>query len=122
MKAEYIDKAFDLLYELQSLFFLNGLNINDVHLLLELLANYRVTREQASLGLRESKVKERLKFQFENSRCFGTSVLPNILFDDGERHRLILEGDADREVVENTLLRLNERGNYWPEAIHVDKK
>ena len=57
VKAEDIDKAFDLFYELQSLFFLNGLNINDVHLLLELLANYGVTRKQASLGLRESKVK-----------------------------------------------------------------
>ena len=31
-----------------------------------------------------------------------------------------LGGYADREVIENTLSRLNERGNYWPEAIHVD--
>ena len=72
--------------------------------------------------MRQSRLKERIRFQFENSRSFGTSVLPSILFDDGERYRLLFGGYADREVIENKLLRLNERGNYWPEAIHVDKK
>ena len=91
-------------------------------LLEELLSNYVVTKEQAALGMSQSKIKEKVRFQFENSRSFGTSVLPNILFDDAERRRLLLGGYADREVIENTLSRLNERGNYWPEAIHVDKK
>ena len=31
-------------------------------------------------GLRQSKLEERVRFQFENSRSFGTTVLPNILF------------------------------------------
>ena len=122
MKAEDIDRAFDLLYELQNLFFVEGLNINDIHLLFERLSNYGVIREQATLGKSQSKIKEKVMFQSENSRSFGTSVLPNILFEDGERRRLLLGGYADREVIRNTLSRLNERGNYWPETIHVDKK
>ena len=35
LKVEDLNKAFGLLYELQSLFFLKGLNINDMSLLLE---------------------------------------------------------------------------------------
>ena len=120
VKSEDIDRAFDLLYELQSLFFVKGANINDMHLLLELLPNYGVTREQASLAMDQSSVKERVKFQFENSRSFGTSVLPSMLFDDGEGYKLLLGGYADTEIIENTLSRLNERGNYWPKSIHIN--
>ena len=120
LKVEDLDKAFDLLYELQSLFFVKGLNINDMSLLLEALSNYGVTKEKGALELRQSKLEERVRFQFENSRSFGTTVLPNILFDDGKRYRLLLGGYADCEVIENTLLQLNERGNYWPKAIHID--
>ena len=117
---EDLDKAFDLLYELRSLFFLKGLNINDMSLLLEALSNYGVTKEKGAMELRQSKLEERVRFQFENSRSFGTNVLPNILFDDGKRYRLLLGGYADFEVIENTLLQLNERGNHWPKAIHID--
>ncbi len=120
LKVEDLDKAFDLLYELQSLFFVKGLNINDMSLLLEVVANYGVTREKGALELRQSKLEERVRFQFENSRSFGTTVLPNILFDDGKRYRLLLGGYADFEVIKNTLLQLNERGNYWPKTIHID--
>ena len=122
LKVEDLDKAFDLLYELQSLFFLKGLNINDMSLLLEALLNHGVTREKFARELRQSKLEERVRFQFENSRSFGTTVLPNILFDDGKRYRLLLGGYADCEVIEKTLLQLNERGNYWPKAIHIDEK
>ena len=86
----------------------------------ELLSNYGVTREQASLGMRQSGVKERVRFQFENSRSFGSRVLPSILFDHGEGYELLLVGYADTEIIENTLSRLNERGNYWPKSIHID--
>ena len=120
LKVEGLDKALDLLYELQSLFFVKGLNINDMSLLLEALSNKGVTKEQGALELRQSKLEERVRFQFENSRSFGTTVLPNILFDDGKRYRLLLGGYADFEVIENTLLELNERGNYWPKATHID--
>jgi len=89
-------------------------------LLLEALSNYGVTMEKGVLELRQSKLEERVRFQFENSRSFGTTVLPNILFDDGKRYRLLLGGYADFEVIEKTLLQLNERGNYWPKAIHID--
>ena len=89
-------------------------------LLLEVLSNYGVTKEKGALELRQSKLEERVRFQFENSRSFGTTVLPNILFDDGKRYRLLLGGYADCEVIEKTLMQLNERGNYWPKAIHVD--
>ncbi len=120
LKLEDLNKAFDLLYELQSLFFLKGLNINDMSLLLEAISNYGVMKEQGALELRKSNLEERVRFQFENSRSFGTTVLPNILFDDGKRYRLLLGGYADCEVIEKTLMQLNERGNYWPKAIHVD--
>ena len=84
LKAEDLDKAFDLLYELQSLFFVKGLNINDMSLLVEVISNYGVTKEQGALELRKPKLEERVRVQFENSRSFGTTVLPNILFDDGK--------------------------------------
>ena len=99
LKVEDLDKAFDLLYELQSLFFVKGLNITDMSLLLEALSNYGVTKEQGALELLQLKLEERVRFQFENSRSFGTSVLPNILFDDGKRYRLLLGGYADFEVI-----------------------
>ena len=67
LKVEDLDKAFDLLYELQSLFFVKGLNINDMSLLLEVVANYGVTREKGALELSQSKLEERVRFQFENS-------------------------------------------------------
>ncbi len=89
-------------------------------LLEELLSNYGVSKEQALLGMGQSKVKERVRFQFENSRSFGTSVLPSILFDEGEGYKLLLGGYADTEIIENTLSRLNERGNYWPKSIHIN--
>ena len=76
LKVEDLNKAFDLLYELQSLFFLKDLNINDMSLLLEVLSNYGVTKEKGALELRQSKLEERVRFQFENSRSFGTTVLP----------------------------------------------
>jgi len=120
LKTKDMDKAFDLLYELQSLFFVKGLDINNMQLLEELLSSYGVTREQASLAMDQSSVKERVKFQFENSRSFGTSVLPSMLFDDGEGYKLLLGGYADTEIIENTLSQLNERGNYWPKSIHIN--
>ena len=120
LKAQDLNKAFDLLHELQSLFLVKGLYISDMSLMLEVVSNYGVTKEQAELGIRQSKLKERVRFQFENSRSFATTVIPNILFDDGKRYRLLLGGYADFEVIENTLLQLNERGNYWPKAIHIN--
>ena len=57
LKAQDLNKAFDLLHELQSLFFVKGLNISDMSLLLEVVSNYGVTKEQAELGIRQSKLK-----------------------------------------------------------------
>ena len=57
LKAQDLNKAFDLLHELQSLFFVKGLCISDMSLLLEVVSNYGVTKEQAELGIRQSKLK-----------------------------------------------------------------
>tara|TARA_A100001011_G_C14289899_1_gene835633 strand:- start:734 stop:931 length:198 start_codon:yes stop_codon:yes gene_type:complete len=57
LKAKNVDKAFDLLWELQNLFFVRGLNINKTPLLEGLLSNYGITKEQATLGMGQSKIK-----------------------------------------------------------------
>ena len=58
----------------------------------------------------------------KHSKSFGTSVLPSVLFDSGDSCNLLMGGYANKEIIGQALSKLNERGNYWPESIHVDQK
>ena len=64
--------------------------------------------------------KNELGSSLKTLEVLGLLFYRIFLFDDGKRYRLLLGGYADCEVIEKTLMQLNERGNYWPKAIHVD--
>ena len=49
-------------------------------------------------------------------------MLASMLFDSGDSCKLLIGGYANKEAMGQTLSKLNERGNYWSESIHIDQK
>ena len=73
-------------------------------------------------AMSKTRIKEQVMFQMQHSKSFGTSVLPSVLFDNGDICKLLIGGYANKEIMDQTLSKLNESGNYWSESIHIDQK
>ncbi len=114
--------AFDFLYQLQKRFFEKGENINDLDILREEVGRFGVPASFFDEAISQQSLKDKVWFQFQHSKSFGTSVLPNMLFDNGERCSLLLGGYANRETIGQAISKLNEGGNYWSESVHINQK
>ena len=122
VKEFSVDLAFDFLYQLQKQFFEYGQNVNDLDMLRKQAENFGLPSDLFDLAMSKKHLKEQVRFQFQHSKSFGTSVLPSVLFDSGDTCNLLMGGYANKETIGQALSKLNERGNYWPESIHVDEK
>ena len=90
-----------------------------------------VRKEARSFGLSldlfdeampKTRIKEQVMFQMQNWKSLGTSVLPSVLFDNGDICKLLIREYANKETMDQALSKLNESGNYWSESIHIDQK
>ena len=66
--------------------------------------------------------KGKIRFQFQHSRNFATSAFPSLLSGSGDRCQPLLVGYANKGGVVKVLSELYERGNYWPESVHINEK
>jgi len=92
---------FEYLRELQRLFFTEAVNVTDRGELLDLATLMYQELDAARLAgmLDDPKLLERVRFQFEHARSFGTQALPNLLVRDAEGHRLLAGGYVDAPML-----------------------
>ena len=105
--AELLEHVpFEYLHELQRLFFTQALDINDRHELLDVAQRMYPHLDSDSMAamLSDPGLLERVRFQFEHARSFGTQALPNLLVKDVSGHRLLAGGFVDAPMLE-TLVR-----------------
>ena len=91
--------AFDYLHHLQRLFFLEGVDINDPTLLADAAQRFDWTSEDMGTALNDLNLKETVRFELDTSRSYGTNALPNVLYEETGKRRLLTGGYVDADML-----------------------
>ena len=89
---------FGYLHRLQALFFVEGVNINDREVLIQVAGEFGVEAREFEPLLDSERTQALVQFQFETSRAFGTNALPSLLWEEEGGERTLFAGgyvDAD---------------------------
>ena len=89
---------FGYAHRLQQQFFAEGVNVNDLDVLLETAAEYGAAPDAMRKLMNSNAVRERTRWGFENARSYGTNAVPNVpVSADGVEFRLFAGGFVDAE-------------------------
>lgn len=95
---------FELLRAMQVKFFTAGFNVTDPVYLRGVLAETGIEMDDIARLQLDAALMERVKFQFDMARRFGTQALPSVLTRRGSDTRLLAGGYVDAAMLE-TLIR-----------------
>ena len=100
------DPPFAYLHYLQRLLFVDGVNINNLDVLLEACEELGADPDLLVALLDREPVRARTRCQIVNSRRYGTNALPSVLAsDDGAEFRLFAGGYMDADELEADIER-----------------
>ena len=71
--------AFEYLHQLQKMFFVGGVNINDQAVLVHAATAYNITQSEMVARMADPNLLAKVKFQFDNATQYGTQALPSLL-------------------------------------------
>ena len=90
---------FGYLHRLQSRFFVDGSNINDLALLAETATEFGWDAEVVTDGVARDDVCAQVSFQFDAASAYGTNALPALLMRDEGGTRLLAGGYLDSDMM-----------------------
>ncbi len=96
-------QGFGMLHRLQEAFFADSLNINDPDVLAEQADAMGWSGGELRQALTDPTLAEIVQWEFENSRQYGTSALPNLLVETQGQRRLLAGGYVDCNMLEMLL-------------------
>lgn len=103
---------FGYAHRLQQRFFAEGVNINDLDVLLATAAEFDVSGDRLRPLMDSEAVRQRTRWGFETARQYGTNALPSVLVSaDGTDFRLFAGGFVDSaRLIEDLEAWLARRG------------
>lgn len=90
------EPPFEFFYELQSAFYLQGLDINDPEILARLLA---IETAEVNRALQQPEVISRTREHFDYAKSLAATALPQLLIDVGEGFQLLCGGYVTEEFL-----------------------
>ena len=94
---------FEYLHSVQEQFFVHGNNINERSVLRETASRFGVAPDIFDERLHSDSVRERVRFQFEHAKGFGTQALPSLLIEREGRLQLLAGGFVDAQMLVDLL-------------------
>ena len=94
---------FHYLHALQQQFFEFGQDITNIELLGELAEPFGISQPVLEEKMSDPGMIQRLRFQFDNARSFGTSALPALLIEKDGATRLFGGGYMDAQTIVECL-------------------
>lgn len=95
---------FGYLHRLQQRFFVEGADLNDLHLLARTAASFGVPQSVVVEGVEDETIRAAVAAEFEGSRRYGTNALPSLLVETDGKRRLLAGGYADADMLETLIL------------------
>lgn len=88
-------------HRLQQRFFAEGVNVNDLDVLLRTAEEFEAPPERLRGLMSSQAVRQRTRWGFDNARSYGTQAVPNVLVStDGNHFQLFAGGFVDaRQLV-----------------------
>ena len=87
---------FGYTHRLQQRFFSEGVNVNDLDVLLETAAEFDAAPERLRGLMNSEAVRKRTRWGFDHARSYGTQAVPNVLVStDGNHFQLFAGGFVD---------------------------
>ncbi len=99
VRARFGKPPFGYLHRLQQVFFVEGRNINDADILAHTAGDFGCDREEFLRELEDSRLIAQVADEFSSSRTYGTSALPNVLWEVDGARSLLAGGYADAQML-----------------------
>ena len=100
---------FEALNELQRRFFTQGENTTAAEFLLAFLRQEGIDLPSLEVWSKDPALQERLRFQFNMARSFGTEAMTSVLLRRGSDTRLIAGGYLDSSMLESLIVEATKR-------------
>jgi len=97
------EAPFAYLHALQARFFQHGVNITEENVLAEIAEQCGVSGVSLRGQLRDPGNVERVRFQFDHARTFGTQALPSLLIEQQGSMRLFAGGFVTADMIATLL-------------------
>lgn len=105
---------FGFLHRLQQCFFEEGRNIAALDVLDRVAWEFGWSEGELLTELADTGLERSARAQFDSARSYGTSALPNVVFEQDGRRRLLFGGYVDSQMMV-TLIRQAESAPAGPE-------